>query len=168
MSNSKIIVKASQVVKTDKNGIQYAVIKFAERSVTKTPFGELPTPVAQCKSGTKVCWETSYIENKLEEELFKSPLFNEKDPAKGGWFLGAVVTAKVPTYYIDENEVDTYTCVVFGDTTDIISFEKETKRTFLAAGHNLDYVSVQKELVKDEVVEDEVESVITDDAMEII
>lgn len=161
MSNSnqtsKVIVKVSQEITNDTNGNTYAKVKLVERATIKTPFGEIAKPLSQCENGHLNVWETSYIENKLEEEVFAAPIFDEKNPTKGGWFLGAIVRRFVEPYYIGENLVNTDKTVVFGDTTDEASFEKAVQAAFKQKKRVLVDTStgeVQDTSVKEEVMED--------------
>lgn len=148
MSNSsKIIIKIAEEVRTDKNGKNYKVIQFVSPTMVNTPFGEVMLPYEQCAKGTKTVWlndgENGYYQNDLEVSIYKAPIFNKNNPALGGYFLGSIEKRVVPTYYIDNNEVNTYSMVIFGDTTSP-TWEQEVKKAFLNAGHNLDYLPTKE------------------------
>lgn len=137
-TQAKVLIKEQEsTVIPDTNQNPYKKVVFSTVEKVETPLGDII--VKGSKVGKKNCWETSYIGNLTEQEAFKAPIYNG-NPAQGGVFLGDIVTREVPEYEIDGMPRNTYTAVVFGNTTNAEAFELEVKRTFMSAGHNLAYL----------------------------
>ena len=139
MSNStqKAIIKVTAIRTTtaegtpleDKNGKEYKVIEFS-------------TPDFIMLEGMKVRVEPkkTSITRYAETYLDNKPHFGY-DSKVGNAFLGDIVTREVPTYVIlskegGEREVNSYSTVVFGDSTSS-DFELKVKREFKNAGHEI-------------------------------
>lgn len=128
---SLLTVISVSEVKQDKNEEKrnYKTIGF------RTPNTKIvDTLKIRCKTkeGVVNVWEKSYLDNKMGFGYD----FEVNDLVEGD-----IVTREVAEYDIVDqstgevkNTVSTYTCVVFGDTTDP-SFEIEIQKAFKAAGH---------------------------------
>ena len=105
------------------------------------------------KEGVVNAWEKSYLDNKMGFGFD----FQVDDMVEGD-----IVTREVSEYPIvtsegEERMVSTYSCVVFGDTTDP-SFEIEVQKAFKAAGHPIvsEPVKQKSVVVASSAVKDEV------------
>jgi len=136
-----IIVKtAESEVKQDKNGRSYKTVSFSEQRMVDTPFGKMVLPTSQSRTTKINRYAQSYL-NGEPEIGFNDPIFNQSNPAKGGWFLGSIETRKVNEYDITSDDgnvraVDTYTTVVFGDS-DSPAFESLVNSAFKSRGHEI-------------------------------
>jgi hypothetical protein len=148
---SNLLIKVSETeVKTDKNERNYKTVGYTEVVIMKTPFGDIMKPASQCRSTRENSFEKSYLNDKPEIG-YNDPIFNAKKPADGGLFQGAIVTREVTPYDIENEggetrEVNTYTCVVFGDTNDV-SWESKVRSAFKAAGHELDELTEEVDAI---------------------
>jgi len=106
------------------------------------------------KEGVVNAWEKAYLDNKMGFGFD----FQVDDMVEGD-----IVTREVSEYPIadtttgEERMVSTYSCVVFGDTTDP-SFEIEVQKAFKAAGHPIvsEPVKQKSVVVASSAVKDEV------------
>lgn len=105
------------------------------------------------KEGVVNAWEKSYLDNKMGFGFD----FQVDDMVEGD-----IVTREVSEYPIvtsegEERMVSTYSCVVFGDTSDP-SFEIEVQKAFKAAGHPIvsEPVKQKSVVVASSAVKDEV------------
>jgi len=137
---SNIVVKVAQSeLKQDKNQRNYKTITFGEVRFVETPFGKMVVPASQARTTKINCYENNYL-NKMDIG-YNDPIFNQSNPAQGGWFAGSIETRNVGEYDIPTADggartVNTYTTVVFGDT-DSVAYESAVKSTFSSKGHNV-------------------------------
>jgi hypothetical protein len=137
---SNIVVKVAQSeLKQDKNTRNYRTITFGEVRFIETPFGKMVVPASQARTTKINCYENNYL-NKMDVG-YNDPIFNQSNPANGGWFAGSIETREVGSYDIPTADggvrtVSTYTTVVFGDT-DSPAFESAVKSAFSSKGHNV-------------------------------
>ena len=137
---SNIVIKTAQSeIKQDKNGRNYRTITFGEVRFIDTPFGKMVVPASQARTTKINCYENNYL-NKMDVG-YADAIFNQSNPANGGWFAGSIETREVGSYDIPTADggvrtVSTYTTVVFGDT-DSPAFESAVKSAFSSKGHNV-------------------------------
>ena len=137
---SNIVIKTAQSeVKQDKNTRNYRTITFGEVRFIETPFGKMVVPASQARTTKINCYENNYL-GKMDVG-YSDPIFNQSNPANGGWFAGSIETREVEGYDIPTADggvrtVNTYTTVVFGDT-DSPAFESAVKSAFSSKGHNV-------------------------------
>jgi hypothetical protein len=137
---SNIVVKTAQSeIKTDKNERKYRTVTFGEVRFIDTPFGKMVVPASQARQTKINCYENNYL-NKMDVG-YADPIFNQSNPAAGGWFLGSIETRNVSEYDITAADggvrtVSTYTTVVFGDTTSP-AYESTVKSAFNSKGHEI-------------------------------
>lgn len=139
MSNYLIKTSESEV-KQDKNGKNYKTVSLTEVVMMKTPFGEVMKPSSQTRTRNINAYEESYLNGK-EQPGYSDPIFDMKNPAKGGLFMGSIESRMVQEYDIESADgsvraVDKYTTVVFGDS-DSPSFEADVKSAFKSQGHEI-------------------------------
>jgi len=141
--NNLILKTAQSEVRTDKNGRNYKVVTFTEAKTVNTPFGEMLVPADQCKSRAITQYEENYLSTeakKVKDLGYDAPIFDAKNPTRGGWFLGSIETRNVEEYEIPSDGVrnasypTTFSTVIFGDTTSP-AFETLVKAAFKSAGH---------------------------------
>lgn len=132
---SMLDVKSTEI-RQDKNGRSYkhVVLTGLEEESFVLPSGKVITATKPVTPSAVIGYEENYLGN----QDFTWTL------SKGKTVFGAIVTRNVPAYEITGQDgvtrtVNTYKSVVFGDTRDTVAFEAEVRRTFKAAGHNLDY-----------------------------
>lgn len=137
---SNIVVKIAQSeLKKDKNQRNYKTVTFGEVRFIDTPFGKMTVPASQARQTKINCYENNYL-GKMDVG-YSDPIFNQSNPAAGGWFLGSIETRNVSEYDITASDggvrtVSTYTTVVLGDT-DSPAFESAVKSTFASKGHEV-------------------------------
>jgi hypothetical protein len=137
---SNIVIKTAQSeIKQDKNGRNYRTITFGEVKFIDTPFGKMVVPATQARTTKINCYETNYLGK--QDPGYADAIFNQSNPANGGWFMGSIETREVEGYDIPSADggvrtVNTYTTVVFADT-DSPAFESAVKSTFNSKGHAL-------------------------------
>lgn len=137
---SNIVIKTAQSeIKQDKNGRNYKTVTFGEVRFIDTPFGKMVVPASQARTTKINCYENNYL-NKMDVG-YNDPIFNQSNPANGGWFAGSIETREVKEYDIPSADggvrtVNTYTTVVFGDT-DSPAYESAVKSTFSSKGHEV-------------------------------
>jgi hypothetical protein len=137
---NQIVVKTAETpVKQDKNGRNYKTVTFKERAMLQTPFGPMPKPLSQCRSTSLNQYEENYLGQ--PDAGYNAPLFNERDPQRGGYFEGKIETRQVQEYDItdskgDTRTVNTYTTVIFGDTTSP-SWDSIVKSAFKSRKHEI-------------------------------
>jgi len=134
-----LIKTAESAVKQDKRTRNYKTVTFTEAVMMETPFGKVPKPSAQCISTSVNCYEKNYLEK--EDLGWADPIFDPKNPAKGGIYEGAICQRPVEEYEIVSSDgsvrqVSTYKTVVFGNT-DSPAFESTVKAAFKSRGHNI-------------------------------
>lgn len=140
--NNLILKTAQSEVRTDKNGRNYKVVTFTEAKTVNTPFGEMLVPADQCKSRAITQYEENYLSTeakKVKDLGYDAPIFDSKNPTKGGWFLGSIETRNVEEYHISNSQGNdsyptTFSTVIFGDTTSP-AFETLVRAAFKSAGH---------------------------------
>lgn len=138
---SNYLIKTGQSeVKQDKNGKNYKTVSLTEVVMMKTPFGEIMKPASQTRTRNINAYEESYLNGK-EQPGYSDPIFDPKNPLKGGLFMGSIETRMVQEYDIESADgsiraVDKYTTVVFGDS-DSPSFEADVKAAFKSQGHEI-------------------------------
>lgn len=138
MSNYLVKVSESEI-KQDKNGRNYRKVDFQEIVVMKTPFGDVLKPSSQARTRGINRYEQSYLNDK-EEIGYSDPIFDSKNPTKGGLFQGEIVSEMVEPYEIvdpatgEVKVVEKYTTVVFGDS-DSKAFRAEIKARFKSENH---------------------------------
>jgi hypothetical protein len=137
---SNIVIKTAQSeIKQDKNGRNYRTITFGEVKFIDTPFGKMVVPATQARTTKINCYELNYLGK--QDPGYADAIFNQSNPANGGWFMGSIETREVEGYDIPSADggvrtVNTYTTVVFADT-DSPAFESAVKSTFNSKGHAL-------------------------------
>lgn len=137
---SNIVVKIAQSdLKKDKNQRPYKTVTFGEVKFIDTPFGRMVVPATQARTTKINCYETNYLGK--QDPGFADPIFNQSNPANGGWFMGSIETRNVSEYDITAADggvrtVSTFTTVVFGDT-DSPAFESSVKSAFSGRGHEV-------------------------------
>lgn len=138
---SNLLIKTGEGAPTpDKNSRNYKGVTFTEVVMMNTPFGTFQKPLSQSRSNKINCYEKSYL-NEKPELGYHDPIFDPKKPQNGGMFQGSIETRNVETYDItdlkgDTRSVNTFTTVVFGDTTSP-AYETLVKAAFKAKGHEL-------------------------------
>jgi hypothetical protein len=137
---SNIVIKVAQSeIKNDKNQRPYKTVTFGEVRFIDTPFGKMVVPATQARTTKINCYENNYLGK--QDPGYADPIFNQSNPAAGGWFAGSIETRNVEGYDIPTADggvrtVNTYTTVVFGDT-DSPAFESSVKSAFSSKGHNV-------------------------------
>lgn len=137
---SNIVIKVAQSeIKNDKNQRPYKTVTFGEVRFIDTPFGKMVVPATQARTTKINCYENNYLGK--QDPGYADPIFNQSNPAAGGWFAGSIETREVEGYDIPTADggvrtVNTYTTVVFGDT-DSPAFESSVKSAFSSKGHNV-------------------------------
>jgi hypothetical protein len=137
---SNIVIKVAQSeIKNDKNQRPYKTVTFGEVRFIDTPFGKMIVPATQARTTKINCYENNYLGK--QDPGYADPIFNQSNPAAGGWFAGSIETRNVEGYDIPTADggvrtVNTYTTVVFGDT-DSPAFESSVKSAFSSKGHNV-------------------------------
>jgi hypothetical protein len=137
---SNIVIKVAQSeIKNDKNQRPYKTVTFGEVRFIDTPFGKMVVPATQARTTKINCYENNYLGK--QDPGYADPIFNQSNPANGGWFAGSIETREVGNYDIPTADggvrtVNTYTTVVFGDT-DSPAFESSVKSAFSSKGHNV-------------------------------
>jgi hypothetical protein len=134
-----LIKTAESNVKQDKRTRNYKTVTFTECVMMETPFGKVPKPSAQCLSTAINCYEENYL-GKMDLG-WGDPIFDAKNPAKGGIYEGAICQRPVEEYEIISQDgtvrqVSTYKTVVFGDT-DSPAFESLVRAAFKSKGHQI-------------------------------
>lgn len=129
---SMLTVASISEIRTDKNGHEYVnvTVKGDEKQYINTPAGVITAFVPSRQTAIN-----AYQENYLGQQDF---LWDKK---VGTVVLGQIVTRNVQPYELTINKVtrtvNTYTCVVFGNTNDTDAFEVAVQRAFSQAGHPL-------------------------------
>lgn len=137
---SNIVTKVAQSeLKQDRNTRNYKTVTFSEVRFVETPFGKMVVPASQAKTTKINCYENNYL-GKMDVG-YNDPIFNQSNPANGGWFAGSIETREVGNYDIPTADggvktVSTFTTVVFGDTNSP-AFESSVKSAFSSKGHNV-------------------------------
>ncbi len=137
--NSIIVKTAESAVKQDKNGRNYKTVTFTERVMMQTAFGLLEKPLSQCRSTSLNQYERNYLDQ--VDPGYSAPIFNPKNPNAGGYFEGKIETRNVREYDIEGRDggirtVNTYTTVVFGDTTSP-AWDSTVNSAFKSKGHEV-------------------------------
>ena len=137
---SNIVTKLAQSeIKQDKNGRNYRTVTFGEVKTIDTPFGKQLVPALQARTTKVNCYENNYLGK--QDPGYADPIFNQSNPAKGGWFMGNIETREVREYDIPSADggvrtVNTFTTVVFADS-DSPAYESSVKSAFSSKGHEL-------------------------------
>lgn len=153
--NLTVVAIAAPV--TDKNGIAYKqiTVSTASQKLTFNEVGQATISRIMPRKGTFNAWEKNYpemlnlarkkgveMEELTQEDLKSVSADFAYDLKVNDKLLGDVVTRKVEPYEVPNNDgevrvVDTYSCVVLGDTSDEESFEAAIKTTFQRNGRKL-------------------------------
>ncbi len=137
---SNIVIKVAQSeIKQDKNGRNYKTVTFGEVRYIDTPFGKQLVPALQARTTKVNCYENNYLGK--QDPGYADPIFNQSNPANGGWFMGGIETRGVREYDIPSADggvrtVNTFTTVVFADS-DSPAYESSVKSAFSSKGHEL-------------------------------
>ena len=142
--NSVVKKVAESKVKSDKNGRAYKTCTFSKltkREVIVPGVGKILVD-DQARETSVNLYEERYLDNKMDYG-FNTPV----NTATESYLLGDIVTRKVAPYAINsvdrttgevtERMVDTFTTVVFGDTSDAAAFEAIIRNTFKSRGHQV-------------------------------
>lgn len=155
MSAPKLLQVVDKELRTDKQGREYALITFEKSTDKKVrlPNGKVIVAKGQTTQGKIVAYDEPYLQNVDHDPNF--------DLKTGEYVLGDIVKRKVQPYTIESNDgesrvVDTYQCVVLGDTTEEETFELEVERTF----RSRDRILLTSEMEDEGVV---VEDIVTDE-----
>lgn len=150
----KVVSNEPGLNSPDKNGRAYRTIKVQPlaSTITDPSTGEvLPVIDMNSRPGTFNQWEDSYLIDGPDLAYNAQP---------GTLIPGAVVTRGVEPYsFIDKDGIEvtdkeTYTTLVFGDTSDEVAWETAVKTAFRRADHQLlddDYVAVEEQVIEKEL-----------------
>lgn len=134
MKTMKIVAVSD--VRTDKNDREYKLVTLSNPSVMEVvdpESGEVFKARVQALKASMPAYKNSYLDD-TPDFLWESEV--------GDIVLGEVVTRKVPSYTIeDENqesrEVSLYTCAVLGSSEDEKTWETAIEKAFKNNGHTL-------------------------------
>lgn len=130
---SFLIIVNREVRKSTANGKNYAYLRVSgpEEETFVLPGNKVVTAKKEARETGTIAWEQNNLPTPTQD--FGWTL------SKGDTVMGAIVTRSVAPYTIPDNDVqvNTYSCVVFGDTRNTQEFENKVKQAFKNAGHSL-------------------------------
>ena len=154
MTNSNQLPSFLNVVSTEvresktRKGFNYAYLRVKGDDIETfvLPSGRVITAKKEVRETGTIAWEQNNLPTPTEDFGW-----NLK---KGDTVMGAIVTRNVAPYTIPGNDtqVNTYSCVVFGDTRNVEEFEAKVRQAFKAAQHpitNVVAVETSVEVVAD-------------------
>ena len=142
----------------DKNGKNYnrLTVKPLAGAIVNPITGEfVPVIDMKARTGSFNQYEESYLLEGQSDLAFE---------AKAGTLLpGAIVTRSVPPYSFENKEgeeihAETYTTIVFGDTTQVEVFENAVKAAFKSNGHDMEDIVIEETEQVAEIAEQPVEA----------
>lgn len=125
-----------EVRTSEKTGNQYAYLRVKGDDIETfvLPGGRIITAKKEARETGTIAWEQNNLPTPTKDFGW--------DLKAGDVAMGAIVTRTVSPYTIPGNEeqVSTYSCVVFGDTRNTEEFEAKVRQAFKTAGHPLNAV----------------------------